>query len=148
MNGKDEKRNKKDFEILKKYGARWAVLSALKIDLDKKEILIPKEIIKELGFSRVKIGSGCFSVCDVACSLNNIEGNLIARCASLGDEYISKWLDLLSKSMAGQLSLKEISKIPLLKPIETECEFLRCGCDIDEKINKNILKKEEKKHEK
>ena len=43
------------YDLLKKYGARWAVLAAIEVDLMKKRVSIPHEISKFLEAAHVKI---------------------------------------------------------------------------------------------
>lgn len=122
---KDQKVN---YEFLKKYGAKWAVLAAMEVDLMKKGSPIPEVIAKEIETSRIKISSGCFSSCEAHCDLNKIEGNLIPLAANFGDDYVDEWLLLMSEAMTGNLSQERITAIPLLRPIESKCAFLDCAC--------------------
>lgn len=124
----ESKGKKVTFELLKKYGAKWAVLAAMKVDLMKKGANIPSDISKEIELSNVKISSGCFSSCDAHCDLSKIEGSLVSIGANFGDTYMDQWFDLISQAMAGEIDSQKISKIPLLKPIETRCDFLECAC--------------------
>jgi hypothetical protein len=119
---------KVSYELLKKYGAKWAVLAAMEVNLRKKGAAIPPAISKEIEMSHVKISSGCFSTCDAHCDLSKIEGGLVGLGANYGDEYMDEWLELLGKSMAGELDADKIASIPLLKPIESKCGFLDCTC--------------------
>jgi len=117
------------FEMLKKYGAKWAVLAALEADLCKKGVVIPAETIKEIEMSHVKISSGCFSTCQADCDLSKIEASLVSKGADFGDEYMDQWFNLMGEAMSGNLDPQKISEIPLLKPIESSCAFLRdCQC--------------------
>ncbi|MFC2133002.1 DUF2096 family protein [Bacteroidota bacterium] len=116
------------YDLLKKYGARWAVLAAIEVDLMKKRVNIPHEISKSLEAAHVKISSGCFSTCEADCSLSKVESNLIPLCSVYGDEYVDYWYELLGRAMQGQITREDISDIPLLKPVETNCGFLECVC--------------------
>ena len=69
-----ETRQKEGYVLLKKYGSRWAILAALKMDLEKKGI------------------------------------------------------DLLAKSMKGELDYNRLIEIPALKTVESSCGFLKCSC--------------------
>jgi len=115
------------FEMLKKYGAKWAVLAALEADLAKKGIVIPTDTIKQIEMSRVKISSGCFSSCQAHCDLSKIEATLVSKGVDFGDEYMDQWFNLMGEAMTGNLDPQKISEIPLLKPIESSCAFLS-GC--------------------
>ncbi|MCP4213050.1 MAG: hypothetical protein GY765_00265 [bacterium] len=122
----DEK--KVTFELLRRYGAKWAVLAAMEVDLRKKGVLVPAETSRDIEMAHVKISSGCFSTCEAHCDLGKIEGSLVSRGASLGDEYMDDWFELLSQAMSGNLPPDKLLQIPLLKPIETKCGFLECSC--------------------
>jgi hypothetical protein len=125
---KSEKQKEVSFELLKKYGAKWAVLAAMKADLIKKGTTIPQETAKNIEMSHVKISSGCFSSCEAHCDLSKIEADLVSMGAAYGDEYMDQWFDLMGEAMSGNLGAEKISNIPLLKPIETKCGFLKCAC--------------------
>lgn len=125
----EQNEKKQSFEVLKKFGARWAVLAAMNVDLMKRKLSIPHETQTELEMARIKISSGCFSTCDVQCILNKIESSFIRIGANVDENYIDIWLDLLAKSMSGEIDYQTIGEIPLLKPVEMSCIFLRCGCD-------------------
>ncbi len=121
-------KKKVSYDLLKKYGAKWAVLAALELDLRKKGVTVPTETSKAIEMSQVKISSGCFSTCEAHCDLAKIEGALIGLGAGYGEEYMDQWIDLLGQAMAGELIHDKILRIPLLKPIESKCGFLECGC--------------------
>ncbi|MCP5106574.1 MAG: DUF2096 domain-containing protein [bacterium] len=127
MNSQKEEK-KVTYELLLKYGAKWAVLAAMEVDLMKKGAEIPTAAAKGLEMSHVKISSGCFSSCDAHCDLSNIEAGLIPICANYGDEYMDQWFDLMGEAMSGNLDAKKISDIPLLEPIKSKCTFLDCTC--------------------
>ena len=119
---------KASYDLLRKYGARWAVLAAMEVDLFKRRVTVPHEISKALEAAHVKISSGCFSTCEADCSLSKIEAGLIPICSGFGDEYVDRWYDLLGRAMQGNIDRTDISDIPLLKPVETNCGFLECIC--------------------
>jgi hypothetical protein len=127
MDRTDEERQV-SYEFLKKYGAKWAVLAAMEVDLTRRGVSIPTETLKNIEMSRVKISSGCFSSCEAHCDLNKIEGSLVSVASSLGDEYMENWFDLLGEAMTGNIDAQRISEIPLLKPVESKCFFLGCKC--------------------
>jgi len=117
-----------EFEALRKYGMRWAVLLSLSIDLSQKKVTLPSSVNDELRTSRMMLESGCFSACDICCILDGVEQKLILEAVSLGGEYYKSWLSLLEKAMKGQLTPEEVKGLPLIKPAVTDCEFLRCTC--------------------
>ncbi len=127
MQGETKKQNV-NYDFLKKYGAKWAVLAAMEVDLRNKGAAVPLATANELEAARVKISSGCFSSCEAHCDLNKIEGNLVSVGANFGDDYMDGWFDLMGEAMAGSLTQEKIAEIPLLRPIESKCAFLDCAC--------------------
>ena len=114
------------YDLLRKYGARWAVLAAIEVDLMKKRVSISLEISKELETAHIIISSGCFTTCEADSILGQIEAHLIPICTAFGDDYVDAWFDLLGRAMQGHINSQEISNIPLLRPIESDCGFLGC----------------------
>jgi len=115
-------------DTLKKYGVRWAVLAAMRVDMAKQGIEVPQEVDEALRDSHVKLASGCFSPCEVGMSLSKVEGLLVSRAYLLGEERFREWFNLLGQSMQGQIDPSKISEIPILKPVEMDCKFLGCSC--------------------
>ncbi|MGD0266028.1 MAG: hypothetical protein ABSD47_13895 [Candidatus Methylomirabilota bacterium] len=119
-------------DMLKKFGTKWAVLAAMRLDMASRGIRIGSEADEQLKLARVQILSGCFSPCDVGCSLSKLESHLISSIgssgSSLGEEYLRPWSDLLAQAMRGEIDPQRISEIPALKPVEMDCKFLACRC--------------------
>jgi hypothetical protein len=116
------------FDSLKKYGMKWAVLAALVIDLGKRGARITAGINERLKLTRMKVMSGCFSPCEIACEFNKLEGQLIALGSTLGEEYLRPWSDLLGRAMEGRIDPDRISEIPALDPVANDCRLLACRC--------------------
>ena len=116
------------FELLKKFGTRWAVLAAMRLDMASRGITIRGETDEQLKLARVQVLSGCFSPCEVGCSLSKVEGQLISIGSSLGGEYIREWSELLAQAMRGEIDPNRIAEIPALKPVAMDCKFLACRC--------------------
>ena len=116
------------FELLKKFGTRWAVLAAMRLDMASRGITIGGETDEQLKLARVQVLSGCFSPCEVGCSLSKVEGQLISIGSSLGGEYIREWSELLAQAMRGEIDPNRIAEIPALKPVAMDCKFLACRC--------------------
>jgi hypothetical protein len=57
-----------------------------------------------------------------------VEGKMISIGATLGEEYLSLWQDLLYMSMRGELGYEIIINIPALDPVKNSCGFLKCHC--------------------
>ncbi|HSB79515.1 MAG TPA: hypothetical protein VLM91_12050 [Candidatus Methylomirabilis sp.] len=115
-------------EMLKKFGTRWAVLAAMRLDMASRGIRIGSETDEQLKLARVQILSGCFSPCEVGCSLSKVEGQFISSGFSLGGDYLRPWFDLLAQAMRGEIDPTRIAEIPALKPVAMDCEFLACRC--------------------
>jgi len=116
------------FDILKKYGSKWAILVAMRIDFEKKGIKLPGDIDSTLKTTRIEITSGCYSICEIDCALNTVEGQMISSGSILGDAYLDPWVDLLALSMKGELTYEKIINIPALEPVKSSCGFLKCSC--------------------
>ena len=116
------------FDLLKKYGMKWAVLAAWVIDLGRRGVRVPSDVNEELKVARMKIMSGCFSPCEIACAFGKLEGQLIALGASLGEDYLRPWSDLLGQAMEGRIDPGRVSEIPALEPIANDCKWLACRC--------------------
>ncbi len=126
------------FDLLKKYGMKWAVLAAWVIDLGRRGVRVPSSVNEELMVSRMKIMSGCFSPCDIACAFGQLEGQLIALGASLGEDYLRPWSDLLGQAMEGRIDPGRVSEIPALEPIANDCKWLACRCGETATLNESL----------
>lgn len=115
-------------DMLKKYGTQWAVLAAMRLDMASRGIRIGSGVDEQLKMARVQILSGCFSSCEVGCSLSKLEGQLISNGYSLGGEYLRPWSELLAQAMRGEIDPSRVAEIPALKPVEMDCKFLACRC--------------------
>jgi hypothetical protein len=116
------------FEVLKRFGGKWAVLAAMSMSMSRKGVVLPPELHERLRMARVKIGSGCFSPCEASCALADVEGRLFSHCHVLDDQEFMHWSDLLGEAMQGKLDYERISGIPSLAPIKNDCLFLGCSC--------------------
>ena len=116
------------FELMKKFGMRWAVLAAMRLDMEGKGISIGRETDDNLKLVRMEIMSGCFSACEVGCELNKVEGNLIAVGYSLGENYLREWSGLLGRAMQGEIDFNQVGEIPALSPVQNDCKLLGCRC--------------------
>lgn len=118
-----------ELEALRRLGMRWAVLLSLTYDLSEKKVELPSSINEKFRASRIVLESGCFSACDVCCWLDDIEQELASKATSLGKQYLENWLNLLAKAVKGQLTPEEVMGLPFIRPVVTDCEFLRCTCE-------------------
>jgi hypothetical protein len=118
-----------DIEVLKRYGAKWAVLAAMAAEMMKKGIQVPHSVLDSLKSTRSKIESGCFSVCDVDCSLSQVEAPLFAQADRLDPQDFEQWSNYLGEAMQGKLDYQRIVGIPSFEPVRNDCKFLGCKCE-------------------
>jgi hypothetical protein len=121
-------KNDFDFEMLRRYGAKWAVLAAMTANMAKKGIAVPPDVFEALKTARGKIESGCFSPCEVGCDLSLVEGPLFSQGYLLDQADFQQWSDLLGEAMQGKLDYQRIMGIPAFDPVKNECRFLGCTC--------------------
>jgi hypothetical protein len=117
-----------EFEMLKRYGAKWAVLAAMTSHMTQKGIEVPPGVFEALKNSRGKIQSGCFSTCEVGCDLAQAEGPLFSQGYLLDEQDFQQWSDLLAEAMQGKLDYHRIMDMPALEPVKNECAFMNCKC--------------------
>ena len=117
-----------EYEILKRYGAKWAVLAAMTAHMARKGIDVPRDVFGVLKAARSKIVSGCFSPCEVGCDLSQVEGPLFSQGYLLDQQEFQQWSDLLAEAMQGKLDYERIMGIPALDPVKNDCMFLGCKC--------------------
>jgi hypothetical protein len=115
-------------ELLNRLGARWAVLAAMNLAMHRKGIAVAPGDGEKLRMARVKIASGCFSPCEVACALAEVESRLFSKCHLLPEKDFTEWSDLLGEAMQGKLDYNRIQGIPALEPVKNDCAFLGCSC--------------------
>jgi len=130
-------------EWLKKFGAKWAVLAAMVVDCGNREARIPPDVHDQLRLARMKIASGCFSPCEVGCTLEKVEGQLISIGSSLGEDYLRPWFDLLGQAMEGRIDPRRISEIPALASVANHCKLLACPCGETATLPENLEDKTE-----
>ena len=117
-----------EFEMLRRLGGKWAVLTAMGMAIARKGVSLPPEFNEKLKMARVKIGSGCFSPCEASCALAEAESRLFSQGPALGDEEFMTWSDLLGEAAQGRLDYERIQRIPALEPVKNDCRFLGCSC--------------------
>ncbi len=113
-----------DFEMLKRYGAKWAVLAAMTADMIRKGIEVPPSVMEALKSAHSKIESGCFSTCEVDCDLSQVEAPLFSQGYLLDQQDFQQWSDLLAEAMQGKLDYQQIMNIPALAPVKNDCAVL------------------------
>ena len=117
-----------DEAVLKQYGLRWAVLAGWRDALNLRNVRLPPDFDQLLEKARVKIATGCFSVCDVGCVLSQLEGILTSADTSTDHNWVDFWIDLLANSMKDRAETERILKIPAIKARYNNCGLSICRC--------------------
>ena len=117
-----------DEALLKQYGLRWAVLAGWRDALNLRNVRLPSDVDQLLETARVKIATGCFSVCDVGCVLSQLEGVLISADSSTDHNWVDFWIDLLADSMKDKAETERILKVPAIKARYNNCGLSVCRC--------------------
>jgi hypothetical protein len=126
-NGKSDK-VVQDERVLKQFGLRWAVLAGWRDALNLRKVSVTAETDRLLENTRVKIASGCISVCEVGCDLAQLEGILTSADASTDHNWVDFWVDLLTHAMKDNAETERILKIPAIKTRYTNCGLAVCRC--------------------
>ena len=114
--------------MLKQYGLRWAVLAGWRDALKLRSVGLPPDLDQLLEKARLKLATGCFSVCDVGCELSQLEGVLTSADASTDHNWVDFWIDLLANSMKDNAETERILKIPAVKARYNNCGLSVCRC--------------------
>ena len=114
--------------VLRQYGLRWAVLAAWRDALRLRQVKVPPEAEPTLESARVKIASGCFSVCEIGCDLSTAEAALTAADGSTDHNWVDFWLDLLATSMKPGGDTERLLKVPTIKFRYNNCGSSVCRC--------------------
>lgn len=114
--------------VLKQFGLRWAVLAGWRDALQLRRVVLPNEADRLLENARIKIASGCFSVCEVGCDMSELEAMLTSSDASSGHNWVDFWVDMLGHSMANDAETERILKIPAVRARYSNCGLSVCRC--------------------
>ncbi len=117
-----------DEVILRQFGLRWAVLAGWLDALRLRHLAVPSAGDRLLENARIKIASGCFSVCEVSCDLSELEALLTSTDASSGHNWVDFWVDMLAHSMQGEAETERILKIPAVRARYNNCGLSVCRC--------------------
>jgi len=82
---------------------------------------------KQIRLARTQIESGCYSVCDVAAILRNIEIYLFSLLIQVDPQETDNFLNLISKAINGKISKQDLD-IPAVEPLLPDCITLPCVC--------------------
>ena len=125
---KNDSRAAQEEAVLKQFGLRWAVLAGWRDALQLRHVVLPPESDRLLENARIKIASGCFSVCEVGCDLSQLEGLLMVADASSGHNWVDFWIDMLAHAMADDAETARVLKIPAIKARYNNCGLTVCRC--------------------
>jgi len=114
--------------VLKQFGLRWAVLAGWRDALQLRRVGLPGGADRLLENARIKIASGCFSVCEVGCDLSELEAILTSTDASSGHNWVDFWVDMLGHSMSDDAETERILKIPAIRARYNNCGLSICRC--------------------
>ncbi|MHA2303924.1 MAG: hypothetical protein ACXACU_00940 [Candidatus Hodarchaeales archaeon] len=114
-------------ETLSKFGWKWAVLASTAGKLYEKRNPPSKDVINHLRMSRTQIESGCYSVCDIANELREIEKELFSKLMNFGSHSTDQFLELLGKAISGKITKNDLD-ITAAKPILPDCLTIPCVC--------------------
>jgi len=114
--------------VLKQFGLRWAVLAGWRDALQLRRVALRSDADRLLENARIKIASGCFSVCEVGCDLSELEAMLTSTDASSGHNWVDFWVDMLGHSMAEDAETERILKIPAVRARYNNCGLSICRC--------------------
>ena len=114
-------------EILSRFGWKWAVLVSTAGKLYEKGNSPSVSVINHLRITRTQIESGCYSVCDIANELREIEIELFSKLMNFGPHSTDQFLDLLGKAISGKITENDLD-ITAAKPILPDCLTIPCVC--------------------
>ncbi len=127
MEKNKELKTTQDEAVLKQFGLRWAVLAAWRDALQLRQVTLPAEADRLLENARIKIASGCFSVCEVGCDLTQLEAVLTSMDASTPHNRVDFWVDMLGHSMS-EAEMQPVLKIPAIMSRYQNCGLTACRC--------------------
>lgn len=114
--------------VLRQYALRWSVLAAWGDALQLRHVVLPDEADRLMERARIKIVSGCFSVCDVGCDLSQLEGLLTSTDASSHHNWVDFWVDMVGHSMSSEAETLRILKVPAIRARYNNCGLAVCRC--------------------
>ena len=126
--GSGERSSVLEEALLKQFGLRWAVLAGWRDAMQLRRVVLPNDADRLLENARIKIATGCFSVCEVGCDLSELEAMLTSTDASSGHNWVDFWVDMLGHSMAEDAETERILKIPAIRARYKNCGLSVCSC--------------------
>ncbi|MFW9855114.1 MAG: hypothetical protein ACFFFG_08630 [Candidatus Thorarchaeota archaeon] len=114
-------------EMISRFGWKWAVLASTMGTLYQRGELPSNNLVQKLRLSRNKLESGCYSLCETACDLRDIEIEMFPLLTKLGPQETDGFLELNSKAVSGTITTEDLD-LTGLQPIASDCMSLPCVC--------------------
>jgi hypothetical protein len=114
--------------VLKQYGLRWSVLAAWRDTLAQRGVPVAQGTDSTLERVRIKLASGCFSVCNIGCDLSAIEAELTVADSSTGDRKVDSWIDMLGRAMNADDQVAQLLRVPAIGARYASCGIKGCAC--------------------
>ncbi|MFW9779764.1 MAG: hypothetical protein ACFFE8_12995 [Candidatus Heimdallarchaeota archaeon] len=114
-------------EMNSRFGWKWAVLASTMGTLYQRGELPSNNLVQKLRLSRNKLESGCYSLCETACDLRDIETEMFPLLTKLGPQETDGFLELSSKAVSGRITAEDLN-LTGLQPIASDCTSLPCVC--------------------
>lgn len=114
--------------VLRQFAMRWSVLAAWRDAIQLRRVPPPPDIGVLLEGARIKVASGCFSVCEVGCDLGRIEAALTTADASTDHNWVDFWVDLLGQAMLEGGEIERLLKVPAVRFRYANCGIKGCTC--------------------
>jgi len=85
---------------------------------------LPGDFLRDLRSARIRMESGCHSLCDIAADLRSLEITLFPAVLRLSEREVHVMLELIGKAMNGTIQEKDVDLSPL-KPVLVDCTIPR-----------------------
>ena len=117
-----------EVSVLEKFALRWSVLAAWYEQLVNLKLALPAHARDKLEEARIKLSSGCYSSCEVGCTLAEVEADLVSSDGSSSGGNVDFWLDLLGLTMSETVEVERLLRVSAVKIQYQSCGFARCKC--------------------
>ena len=129
LKDKDWKKAKNELtEMLSRFGWKWAVLASTANRIINDGYNDSQDLISRLRNSKVLIESGCYSACDVASDLREIEKDIFNILLEQEVPQTDQFLDLIGKAINGTIRKGDVD-FSGTKTVLADCLTLPCVCN-------------------
>jgi hypothetical protein len=115
-------------DMLSRFGWKWAVLASTVNKLYNEGYAYPKDLVSRIRTSRVQIESGCYSICDVASELREIEKEVFSSMMKNESQDTDQFLYLIAKAINGTIKEEDVD-FSGAKTVLSDCLSLPCICN-------------------